>query len=306
MTFPRIVTGFILAVIAFMLDLGPARALEPGAHPPYLTGSSAGVPIGVVPPPAFYVSNLMTYLDLQYSPDTRPGPRSLRTFSDALTVLWVPDVTILGARYGAAIQQAFVEKTVTGIPPRAARSTETGLNNTLISPLNLGWTLPGDLFVSARLGVHLPTGHYSRNNLVNIANSFWTFEPNVGISYLKDGFDISVRLLYDIMTENTDSNARGSVHNRYRSGNVFTADYTVSQAFGSWRFGVTGYGVQQTHDDSADGHRLRDTKFSRFGIGPLIEYNARWIGVNAYYVRDVTWTDTFGGDNVYLRVTVRF
>jgi hypothetical protein len=306
MTFSRILIWFTLATVILVTETRSARAIEPGAHPPYLAGATAGVPIGVLPPPAFYVSNLATYFDYRFSPDTRPGPRTLQVSSDALTVLWVPDLTILGARYGLLVQQGFVDKTVTGIPPRGATSTGTGLHNTLISPLNLAWTLPSDFFVSARVAVYLPNGHYSRNNLVNIANHFWAFEPSVGISYLRDEFDVSVHLVYDIMTENTDSNAPGSVNNRYRSGNIFSADYTVSQAFGSWRFGVTGFGVQQTHDDSADGRRVRDTKFSKIGIGPLVEYNARWIGINAYYIRDVTWTDTFGGDNFYLRVTVRF
>jgi hypothetical protein len=300
----RTVVGIAAFVVAS--STGSALAIEPGAHPPFLAGSTGGVPIGLIPQPSFYVSSLTTYLDYKFHADSRPGPLALYALSEALTILWVPDFTILGARYGALVQQAVVERTITGIPPRGVSSTETGLNNTLISPINLAWTLSNDVFVSARFAVHLPNGQYDRHKLVNIANNFWAFEPNVGITYLRDGFDLSLRLLYDIMTENTRSNARGNVNGRYHSGNILSADYTASQAFGNWRFGVTGTGVWQTHNDSAGGRTLRDTTFSKFGIGPLIQYNAGWIGLNAHYIRDVVWTDTFGGGNFFFRATVRF
>jgi hypothetical protein len=42
-----------------------------------------------------------------------------------------------------------------------------------------------------------------------------------------------VCLLYAIVTENTDSNARGSEKGHYRSGNVFTGEFTVTQASGT-------------------------------------------------------------------------
>ena len=114
--------------------------------------------------------------------------------------------------------------------------------------------------IASTLALAMPTG-------AALAFDFWAFEPNVGISYQKGGFDFSVRLLYDIVTENTDSNARGSVNGHYQSGNVFTGEFSVTQAFGSWRFGLTGYGVAQTNDDSANGQLLRATEASRVGLG---------------------------------------
>ncbi len=93
-----------------------------------------------------------------------------------------------------------------------------------------------------------------------LAFEFWAFEPNDGISYLNGGLDFFVRLLYDIVTENTDSNARGSV-------NGHSGEFSVTQAFGSWRFGLTGYGVAQTNDDSANGQLLRATEASRVSLG---------------------------------------
>ena len=239
-------------------------------------------------------------------PTTARGPRNLYTLSEAPSILWVPDVTLLGARYGAFIQQPWVEKTVTGIPPRGRSSTETGLNNTVISPLNLAWALPGDVFVSARFTFQPAVGQYDRDNLVNIANNFWALEPNVGITYVRGGFDLSVRLVYDIVTENRSSSARGNVNGQYQSGNIFTGDYTVSQAFGPWRFGVTGFGVQQTNDDSVGGRSLRETTFSRVAIGPLIQYNAKGIGLDAHYIRDVAWSNTFGGHSFFFRLAVGF
>ena len=151
-----------------------------------------------------------------------------------------------------------------------------------------------------------PSDSTTRDNLVNIANNFWALEPNVGITYVRGGFDLSVRFVYDIVTENRSSSARGNVNGQYQSGNIFTGDYTVSQAFGPWRFGVTGFGVQQTNDDSVGGRSLRETTFSRVAIGPLIQYNAKGIGLDAHYIRDVAWSNTFGGHSFFFRLAVGF
>jgi hypothetical protein len=51
--------------------------------------------------------------------------------------------------------------------------------------------------IASTLALAMPTG-------AALAFEFWAFEPNVGISYLNGGFDFFVRLLYDIVTENTD------------------------------------------------------------------------------------------------------
>ena len=302
----RVLTVFALAAIALVTPTRAARALEPGAHPPYLHGATGGVPIGVLPPPAFYVSSLTMYMHgILHADDSPTHPPTISAFSEGLTILWVPDFKLLGARYGAFVNQVVVAQSISNLPPSRKTESSSGLLNTVISPLNLAWTLPSDLYVSARFAFYLPNGQYDHDSLVNVANNFWTLEPNVGISYLKDGFDLSLHLVYDIMTENGLA-ARGNVHGKYLSGNIFTADYSVSQAFGKWRVGVTGYGVQQTNNDSAGGRALPDTQISKVGIGPLIEYNTRWIGINAYYIRDVVWKRTFGGDNFYLRATVKF
>jgi hypothetical protein len=299
--------AFVVGVIAVGAPVSAALAFEPGQHIPYAAGSAAGVPIGVNPPPGFYVSSLTGYFDATFHTDVMPKhPSNNSLFSEGLTFLWVPDFTFIGATYSALVNQTVIVKTISHIPPHDQTRTQTGLVNTVISPVNLSWSLPADFYVSARFNVHLLDGQYNRDDLVNIANNFWTFEPNVGISYLKGGFDFSVRLLYDIVTENTDSNAFGSRGGHYQSGNVFTGEYSVTQGFGNWRFGLTGYGVAQTNDDSARGHLLKETEASRVGLGPIVEYNNKWVGINLYYIRDVQWNRAFGGDNVFFKITVRF
>ncbi|HXJ77353.1 MAG TPA: transporter [Candidatus Methylomirabilis sp.] len=296
-----------MAAFALASSSGSAPAFEPGAHIPYLAGSAGGVPIGVVPPPGWYLSSLTTYVQGTFHADIQPKqPMGLSLFSEGLTLLWVPEPEILGARYSAYVSQAAVVKTISNIPPRDVTRTETGLINTVISPVNLGWTLPDDFYVSGRFTFYPKDGQYSSDNLVNIANNFWTFEPNVGISYLKGGFDLSIHLIYDIVTENTNTLVHGNVHGHYQSGNVFVAEYSLSQAFGPWRFGMTGYGVQQTNDDSAGGRTLHNTELSKVGAGPLVEYNAKWIGINLYYIRDIAWRRAFGGNNVFFKITVKF
>jgi hypothetical protein len=226
----------ILAAAAVAAWTGTVLAFEPGAHIPYLPGAAGSVPIGAMPPPSLYLSSLSTYFEGTAHKRYPPKHASeLSVFTEGLTPLWVPDLKLLGASYGAFVNQTAAVKTVTNIPPRGATSPETGLVNTVISPLNLAWMLPSDFYVSGRFSLYLPNGQYNRNNLVNIANKFWTFEPNVGINYLKGGLDLSMHLIYDIVTENTDANAKGSVGGRYQSGNVFVVEYSASQAFGAHR-----------------------------------------------------------------------
>lgn len=297
--------AFLLLLLVRFAE--PAVAFEPGAHPPFLAGSSAGVPIGVIPPAGYYLGSLTTYAQATFHPDSRPKtPDDLRVFTQGFTFTWVPNLELLKTRYAASITQTFGAKTVTGVPPRNIDLNADGLVNTSISPINLAWVLPEDFYLSARFAFQLPDGQYERHDQVYIANNFWAFEPNIGISYLRGGFDVSVRLLYDILTPNHSSSAPGSIHSNYHSGNVFTGEWAVSQSAGHWRFGIVGYGVQQTNDDSANGHTIEGTQLSRVGMGPLVEYNAKWIGINLYYTRDIEWRGAAGGDNFFLRATYKF
>lgn len=284
-----------------------ASGFEPGAHVPYLPGSAGGVPIGAIPPPGYYLSTLAGYFEGQMHTDLPvKHPSENQSFGDGLTFLWVPDIELAGARYAAFINQTGIVKTITNIPPHGLTTTQTGLNNTVISPLNLSWELPYDLYVSGRFAFYVQDGQYNRNEIVNIANKFWTFEPNVGISYLKNGLDLSLHLVYDVSTTNTDSNAFGNNDGHYHSGDVFVAEYTASQAFGNWRFGITGYGVQQTNDDRAGGRLVNNSELHKVGMGPLIEYNTKRVGINFYYIRDIVWNRAYGGDVFYFKLTVKF
>ncbi len=303
----RAVRVLVFAWLLLLAASTPVESFEPGAHPPFLAGSSVGVPIGVIPPAGFYLGSLTTYAQGTFHPDSRPKhPDTLRIITEGLTVTWVPDVELWGTRYAASVTEAFVIKTATNVPPRGIDITESGLVNTSINPVNLAWRLPQDFYLSARFAFQPPDGDYDRHHQVNIGNNFWAFEPNVGVSYLRGGFDVSVRLLYDIVTENKSSSAPGNVRSAYQSGNIFTGEYAVSQSIGSWRFGVSGYGFQQTNNDSAGGRTLHGTELSKVGMGPLVEYNAKWIGINLYYIHDIVWTGAAGGDNFYLRITVKF
>jgi hypothetical protein len=307
----RLGVGFargVVGLLAFAAVACPALAFEPGAHPPFLAGSSLGVPIGIIAPAGFYFGSLTTYFEGGFHPDSRPKtPDALKVFTEGVTLTWVPDIEFLGTRYAASVTQTMAVKTVTGIPPRGIEQTKDGLVNTSFNPLNLAWKLPQDFYVSARFSFQPPLGQYDRHSPVNIANNFWALEPNVGVSYLsKSGLDVSVRMLYDIVTANHSSSAPGNVHSTYQSGDIFTGEWGVSQSIEKWRFGIVGFGVQQVHDDSAGGHNIDGTKLSRVGIGPLLEYNASWIGVNLYYTRDVVWHGAAGGNSFFLRATIKF
>ncbi len=61
--------------------------------------------------------------------------------------------------------------------------------------LRMSWRL-GDsgFFVKAGLGIYAPTGtQQGPAGLTNVGNQWWTFQPNLVFSYLKDGWNLTAK-----------------------------------------------------------------------------------------------------------------
>ena len=104
---------------------------------------------------------------------------------EASGLLWVPGWSFLGATYNAVIVQPWIMADV-GSP---INIQQAGMHNTYIVPVELSWRL-GDsgLFVKTGLGMYVPNGSISGPaGLSNVGNPWWTFQPELVVSYLKDG-----------------------------------------------------------------------------------------------------------------------
>jgi hypothetical protein len=248
----------------------PAAALE--GLSPYMPGVSVGSAAGALPPPGAYFANDNVWL-MGGVKDNSGNSTAVNVWLDVdiPSILYVPNFQVLGASYAVALVQPYIFKGVdaTGVGGRATISN--GLFNTIIQPVGLSWKLPYDLFGSLALGIYLPTGYYQHSagvtSQTSIANNFWTFEPNAALSWLHNGWNLTLHAVVDANTTNNTTN--------YSSGDVFYLDYTAAKTFGKWTFGAGGNYTKQFTNDTIGGAPVDGTgsKIEHVLVGPLASYD---------------------------------
>jgi hypothetical protein len=265
-----------LAAFAFT----PANAYEAGgagweSKPGVLIGSSAGVP-----PPGIYMFNqLFTYQTNLVGPLTNAiGTHTgVQAAVDVQGFLFVPGWTFLGATYDAVVVQPFIMASIGG--PLSFNpgfvSQEAGAHNTYIAPVELSWKLGTSGFVvKTGLGIYVPDGTIQGPfGLNNVGNPWWTFVPELIVSYLKDGWNLSAALQGEFNTKNTVDG--------YTTGDIFRADFTATKTIGKWTFGPVAYYAGQVSNDSCPiltcrvvgGTAGNAQRFNLFAVGGLVEYN---------------------------------
>jgi hypothetical protein len=320
----KITTKALLAaagIAAFAFS--PANAYE-GApfstQPGVFIGASAGVP-----PPGIYMFNQIFTNQLNLS---GPGTQNTIPLSGGLKIgnnnsqhvndytagfLFVPGWTFLGATYDAVVVQPFVDvgignplggATIAG-NPISPISVSSGVFNTYIVPVELSWKLGNSGFaIKTGFGVFVPDGtHTGVNGLGNVGNPWATFQPELIISYLAGGYNLTAALYEEINTANPNDN--------YTNGNVFHADFTATKTFGKWTLGPVAHLVAQVTDDSCPvgvctahhpailppfapvpitlGGTLANTqRFSVFSVGGLVEYNFGPASLSVWATQDVS------------------
>jgi hypothetical protein len=262
-----------LAAFAF----SPANAYE-GGYPGWQTkpgafiGSSAGVP-----PPGIYMFNqVFTYQTNLTGPGTSAigNHVGVQAAVDVQGFLFVPGWTFLGATYDAVIVQPFVMFSV-GSPVDAQAA---GAHNTYIVPVELSWKLGTSGFVvKTGLGIGTPDGTITGpTGLGNNGNPWWVFQPELILSYLKDGWNLSAAMYTEFNTANSITN--------YTTGDIFHADFTVTKTIGKWTVGPVAYYVAQVTNDTCPigvctatygplGTAGNAQRFHIFALGGLVEYN---------------------------------
>jgi hypothetical protein len=196
-------------------------------------------------------------------------------YCDSILALYETPLKLLGGDYtvGAVIPYIWmkVDGKVTGPLGNTIEKSdkESGVGDIMIYPFMLGWA-NGDLKYDFRFGVYAPTGEYDVGALANLGKNYWTFEPEVTVSWLssKMGLEASSYAGLDFSTKNEDTD--------YQSGDVFHIDATVAQHLPAGSLGIVGLGAnafyyQQITGDSGDGATLLgDFKGRTVGVGPVI------------------------------------
>jgi hypothetical protein len=273
------VAASALATPALAYEKGyPAWAQKPGI----VIGASAADP----PPGIYSFTQFATY----QSNLTGPGnallnPTGRKTGVQVSAVaqgfLFVPGWTFLGATYDAVIVQPVMDGSV-GIPLNIQAA---GLHNTFIVPAELSWKL-GDsgVFIKTGLGMYVPDGTITGvNGLGNQGNPWWTFQPELAVSYLKDGWNLTAFLYQEFNTRNTIT--------QYQSGDVFHADFTATKTIGKWTVGPVAYYVGQVTNDTSSAFYGNDINVNRYNIwaaGALVGYDFGPVAVNVWALDEVS------------------
>jgi hypothetical protein len=213
--------------------------------------------------------------------------------------LFVPGWTFLGATYDAVIVQPWVFAAIgdpLGAVPGLA-NVVAGAHNTYIVPVELSWKLGTSGFaVKTGLGIYTPDGHIQGpNGLNSVGNPWWTFQPELILSYLGGGYNLSVALYEEFNTKNS--------RDGYTTGDIFHADFTATKTFGKWTLGPVAYYVAQVTNDSCTppacvsggfggGPSILGNaqRFSLFAVGGLVEYNFGPASLSVWATDEVTHT----------------
>ena len=240
--------------------------------------SKAGLLIGVgagVPPPGIYMFNQVSGYQANL---TGPGIKtalggtktSVQAAFDIQGLLFVPGWTFLGATYDAVVAQAFVMNSF-GDPINLQQS---GLRNTYIEPFELSWKLADSgVAIKTGLAIYTPDGTVSGpTGTGGIGTAYWTFQPEVIISYLKDGWNLSAAIYEEFNTRSTIS--------QYELGDILHVDFTATKTIGKWTFGPVAYYEGQVSDDSCSvtcayptGTLLNAQRFDIWAVGALVGYD---------------------------------
>ena len=277
--------SILAALAASSMPWSCANAYEFGAvgwtqKPGLVLGNAA-----TAPPTGLYMfDQAFTYQAKIVGPGA-PNPGGSGTPVSAVVaasgLLWVPGWNFLGASYDAVIVAPFLTAAV-GSPVNVMPQ---GMINTFIAPVELNWKL-GDsgFFVKAGLGMYVPDGTTTGLNGLGAAGQpWWTFQPNLVVSYLKDGWNLTSNIFQEINTKNTVTG--------YTSGDILHAEFTATKTIGKWTVGPVAYYVGQVTDDKSSAFYAGAINVNRYNIwaaGGLVGYNFGPATLNVWALSEVS------------------
>jgi hypothetical protein len=276
-----------------------------------LPAINEGLAAGALPPPGLfgiYESYWASFTS--YDNHGKSTGAMLDAFVQVPIVVWVPGNKILGASYAAAAAFPFDYTNVKapGVPA-LSNNGHWGTFNTIVQPLILSWALGNNLYVKTAFAFAIDDatsspGHPPSGNGAPSGNGFWSLEPDVGISWLYDGWNISAGLQYAYNLTNSSTD--------YKSGQQISGTYTVTKTIGKWTFGVGAYSINQITGDSGLGAadagcaNRGGCKIESYGAGPLVGYQFGGVNLMVNYTRSIYTRNYVGGNVFNVRLIVPF
>jgi len=273
-------TPFVAVVIGCWLILGltsnPAQAQFAGAN----FRGDFGLQSGSQPDPGWYA----TALYVRYDGDTvrdsdgnsigidpeRRGDLAANGYS--IGIWGVTKIKIFGANYSFMVFPGWTDNTFE-VPILAFQgAVGTGLADTYLQPINLGWHTKRADFI-AGLGLFAPTGSYDPDASDNLGLGMWSFELFGGTTVFLDkkkSWSFATTAFYETHTKKKDTDIK--------VGDLLTLEGGVGKSFKGGMFNVgAAYFAQWklSHDDI--GQELeqllggQDLPKNRvFGLGPEV------------------------------------
>ncbi len=295
-----------MAAAAMILAATGAQAREPGIAAQTPPGLTIGLPIAMVPPPGLYwtMRTSINAADLVDANGHNFGERfTIYGVSNQFT--WVPGIEIFGGKYKAfvTVPLIHIDMDHSAGPPNGpagplGRFQHFGVANPKFQPLDLAWSLGNGWHAQAAVGFYAPISSYAKNDTIKIGADFWTLEPSVGLTYMKDDWHLSLHGVYNTNTENHST--------RYRSGDqVFVNATLTRKIFDTWSVGPVGYYQQQITDDKNDGMAYGPTKplfgtQKQVALGALISHQFGPVNATLFYTNDVVAEGTTKSSKIWL------
>ncbi|MFZ3048840.1 MAG: transporter [Desulfatirhabdiaceae bacterium] len=283
---------------------------------------------GAAPPPGTYFLFYSNFYSADRYKDNEgnnydAGPLAdvdINVWANVFRFLHVTDIKILGGNYAFHTFVPFVNMDFEfGAPFDSFSDTRFGLGDIIVDPFILTWHTKQFHWV-AGLDIFLPTGEYNEEKEpINPGNNVYTFEPVFAVTYLNGPWDVSVKFMYDISTDNDDyiitPGEAGAIGNPGLAGQTgsltpgqeFHFDYAVGYNLSpEWTVGINGYVYEQITDDEIEGISVNDMKGSVIAVGPAIKYNYR----NMSFILKSLWETEVenrpAGSSTWLKLVVAF
>ncbi len=296
-----------IAAITFCISQASAGEL----WNPVLRGTGEGLVSGALPPSGVYGSWSQYYGPWKkYDNEGHRTGLKLDPIVEIPALLWVPGVQILGADYAVAIAQPFDYTNARMYNnPNLSDNAHWGTFNTILVPGQLSWSLPYDFHVKTGLTVYVDDassspGDPAHNNGVGSGNGYWSLQPDFAVSWLHDGWNLSLDGHWTYNFENDKTH--------YRSGNIIEVDYTIAKTFGKWTVGAGFYQENQLARDSGIGALAAGCpasggcKAELYGGGPLVGYQFEDINIMAIYNHAFYERNDMSGDVFNIRFSKAF
>ncbi|QTF09036.1 hypothetical protein HC231_14810 [Brenneria izadpanahii] len=289
----------VMGAAALYLSVMGGHAIAAEGISPLQPGATTGNAAGALPPPGLYLmadvaSEGGKLKDERGKTARTPAGQRIKAsnISSVAALTWVPGWEALGARYAAAIAQPYKwSRTRISDENGSDVVRSSGMVNTAITPVILSWSLGGGYYLGTGLTLYADNGKFryaydataGRNvkSSTAIGNDYWTVEPSLALTYLADGWNITINNLLDVNTTNKTTD--------YRSGMTYYLDMTAARRIDNFTLGLIGNYTRQITDDKINGETVsavpgfygEGNKMEHVLAGPLLAYDFGAFSVNA-------------------------